>query len=171
MKKIEVKVAGHNITQLNETEYEAENMFQKLDFHFDTGRPEAVEVFVFDSQLQTQGKDDPCITAFYAADLEEAVIKAMSLSRDALIKALSANENDVVEGLRAIANRLSSMPNSEEETVLFPSWDKDVEDENKPLIKEAARAILASDVEPDEGTHVPLKSVMALLHYVADMME
>ena len=81
MEKREIQVAGHTITQLNETEYEAENKFQRLDFYFDTGHPDAVEVFVFDSEKPTQGQQDPCITAFYAANLKEAVTKAMSIRR------------------------------------------------------------------------------------------
>lgn len=171
MEKRIIQVAGYPITQLNETEYEAENKFQKLDFHFDTGRPEAVEVFVFNSEIPTQGTQDPCITAFYAADLEEAVIKAMDFKREALVKADSNNLADVVEKLRDIAAVLAAIPNADTQTVLFPGWHEGYAEETEPQIKEAAKAILASGIPPDEGTYVALKSVAALLHYVADMME
>lgn len=170
MEKREIQVAGYTITQLDGTEYEAENKLQRLDFHFDTGRPEAVEVFVFDSDIPTQGGQDPCIAAFYSADLDEAVTKAMELKRNTLLQT-NLDKDDVVSKLREIATRLESTPNADNESVLFPGWHEGYEEESEPLIKEAARAILASGVEPDEGTHVPLKSVAALIHYVADMME
>lgn len=171
MKKKTIQVAGYTVTQLNETEYEAENKFQKLNFHFDTGRADAVEVFVFDSELPTHGAQDPCVATFYAADLEEAVIKAMNLKREGLSIAQLAAPDSMVERLRDIANRLSAAPNADTETVLFPGWHEGYEEEAEPLIKEAAKAILASGISPDEGTQVSVKSVAALLHYVADMME
>ncbi len=55
--------------------------------------------------------------------------------------------------------------------VLFPGWHEGYEDNNEPLIKEAAAAILAREVEPDEGTYVSQRAVAALIHYIADMME
>jgi hypothetical protein len=171
MDKRNIQVAGYTVTQLNETEYEAENKFQKLDFHFDTGRPEAVEVFVFDSEVPTQGGQDPCVAAFYAEDLEEAVVKAMNLKCDALPKANPNSTDEIVQSLRDIANRLTATPNPATQTVLFPGWHEGYEEGAEPLIKEAARAILASGVSPDEGTRIRLTSVAALLHYVADMME
>jgi hypothetical protein len=70
MRKRQIQIAGHTITQLNETEYEAENKDQNLDFYFDDAHPDAVEVFAFDSTIETQGETDPCIAAFYAEDLE-----------------------------------------------------------------------------------------------------
>ena len=73
--------------------------------------------------------------------------------------------------LRDIADRLAAETNAATKTVLFPGWDEEVEEEAEPLIKEAARAILAAGVEPDEGTRVPLKSLAALIRYIADMME
>jgi len=170
MEKREVQIAGYTITQLNETEYEAENKFQRLDFHFDTGRSEAVEVFVFDSDISTQESQDPCISAFYSADLDEAVRKAMELKRIKLLET-NSDKDDVVSKLRDIANRLTSKPNADNEAVLFPGWHEGYEEEREPLIKEAAHAILASGIKPDEGKRVPLKSVAALIHYLADMME
>ena len=84
MEKRNVEVAGYPVTQISETEYEAENPSQDLDFYFDVGREEAVEVFVFDSKLPTKGTQDPCITVFYGEDLEDAVIRAMSLRRESV---------------------------------------------------------------------------------------
>jgi hypothetical protein len=80
---MQIQVTGYTITQLTETEYEAENKGQSLDFYFDTGHPNAVEVFIFDSKISTQGEgdQDPYITSFYAANLEDAVSKAMGLTR------------------------------------------------------------------------------------------
>jgi hypothetical protein len=54
---------------------------------------------------------------------------------------------------------------------LASSGNSVYEGEREQLIKEAARAILASDVKADEGTRVPIKAVAALIHHVADMME
>lgn len=81
MDKSQIQVAGYLITQLNETECEAENKAQEMDFYFVAGHPDAVEVFVFDSRIPTHGAEDPCVTAFYAADLKEAVNKAIALTR------------------------------------------------------------------------------------------
>jgi hypothetical protein len=39
------------------------------------------------------------------------------------------------------------------------------------LVKEAAGAILARGISPDEGTYVSQKSLAALIHYIADMLE
>jgi hypothetical protein len=99
MEKRNVEVAGYPVTQLNETEYEAENPSQDLDFYFDAGREEAVEVFVFDSKLPTKGTQDPCITAFYAEDLEDAVVRAMSLRRESFIK---SQETDVINASEVV---------------------------------------------------------------------
>jgi hypothetical protein len=169
MEKKEIQVAGFVITQLDETEYEAVNEQQKLDFHFDTGNPAAVEVFVFDSNLPTEGGKDPCITAFYAEDLETAVRQAMALTR----RSLEGSERlyNVVERLREVARRLEADPRADTKTVLFPGWHEEFEEGREPLIKEAASGILAKGIEPDEGTHVSQKAVAALIHYVADMME
>jgi hypothetical protein len=83
MEKMQILITGYTLTKLTEIEYEAENKEQGLDFYFDTGHPNAVEVFVFDSRIPTQGEQDPYITVFYAANLEEAVSKAMALTREA----------------------------------------------------------------------------------------
>jgi hypothetical protein len=79
MEKREIQIAGFTITQLTETEYEAENKEQGLDFYFDEQAADVVEVLVFDSDVPTQGEQDPCITTFYAEDLEDAVSRAMAL--------------------------------------------------------------------------------------------
>jgi hypothetical protein len=165
MEKREIQVAAYTVTQLNETEYEALNEQQRLDFHFDMGNPAAVEVFVFDSNLPTEGGEDPCITVFYAEDLETAVRQAMALTR----RSLEGTERlyNVVERLREISRRLEADPNANTKTVLFPGWHEEFE----ALIREAASAILAAGIEPDEGTQVTQHSVAALIHYIADMME
>jgi hypothetical protein len=169
VKKKQIQVAGHTITQLTETEYEAENKGQNLDFYFDTGHPNAVEVFVFDSLIPTQGDQDPHVTVFYAADLEEAVSKAMALTRRALEE--SSRYYNVVQRLRDIANRLTAAPDVDSKAILFPGWHEDFEGDHEQLIREAASAILAAGVEPDKGKYVSQKAVAALLHYIADMME
>src|SRR4051794_22618160 len=129
MERQEINIAGHSITQVDETEYECENENQKLDFHFDAGHPDAVEVFVFDSDIPTHGEQDPCITAFYAESLEDAVIKAMSIQRDSLMQLASSGNSVMVKLLRGISNKLSANPNSDTETVLFPCWDAEYEGE------------------------------------------
>jgi hypothetical protein len=169
VEKTPIQIAGHTITQLTETEYEAENKEQSLDFYFDTGHPNAVEVFVFDSRIPTQGDQDPYITVFYAANLEEAVSKAMALTRRGLEG--SSRYYNVVQRLRDIANRLEVAPDIDSKAILFPGWHEDFEGDREQLIREAASAILAAGVEPDEGKYVSQKAVAALLHYIADMME
>jgi len=169
MRKREIQISGYTITQLSETEYEAVNEQQKIDFHFDTGNPAAVEVFVFDSDVPTEGGEDPCITAFYAEDLETAVRQAMALTR----RSLEGSERlyNVVERLREVSRRLEADPRADTKTVLFPGWHEEFEGEREALIREAASAILAQGIEPDKGTHVPQRAVAALIHYIADMME
>jgi hypothetical protein len=169
MEKRYLQIAGYDVTQLSETEYEAENKEQGLDFHFDTSNPAAVEVFAFDSTLPTDGEQDPCVAAFYAENLQDAVIRAMSLQRASLER--RGRHYNVVLRLRDIANRLESELNAETKTVLFPGWHEGYEGEYEPLIREAASAILASALDPDEGTEVSYKAVAALIHYIADMME
>lgn len=169
VEKTQIQVSGHTITQLTETEYEAENNVQNLDFYFDTGHPNAVEVFAFDSRIPTQGDQDPYITVFYAANLEEAVNKAMALTRRALEG--SSRYYNVVQRLRDIANRLDAAPDADSKAILFPGWHEDFEGDREQLIRQAASAILAAEIEPDEGKYVSQKAVAALLHYVADMME
>jgi hypothetical protein len=169
MGKRDIQVAGYTITQLCETEYEAVNEQQKLDFHLDTGNPAAVEVFVFDSNLPTEGGLDPCFTAFHAEDLETAVRQAMTLTRRSLEG--SQRLYNVVERLREVARRLEAAPNAYTKMILFPGWHEEFEEGREPLIKEAATAILAQGIVPDESTYVSLRSVAALIHYIADMME
>lgn len=169
VEKTHIQVSGYTITQLTETEYEAENKRQGLDFYFDTGHPNAVEVFVFDSRIPTQGDQDPYITVFYAADLNDAVSKAMVLTRKALEG--SSRYYNVVQRLRDIANRLEATPDVDSKSILFPGWHADFEGDREQLIREAASAILAAGVEPDEGKYVSQKAMAALLHYIADMME
>lgn len=88
-------------------------------------------------------------------------------------------ENEV-EKLRQISQELASMPGAEQKTILFPGWDSNYPEEPEPLIKKAARAVLAQKVarvilaeglSPDEGEKVSLKEIAALIHYIADMLE
>jgi len=81
MEKQTVEIGGYSITKLNDTDYEAANPLQELDFYFEADDPEEVKVFVFDSLKPTKGKDDPCLAVFYAADLEEAVTDVMKFTK------------------------------------------------------------------------------------------
>lgn len=76
-----------------------------------------------------------------------------------------------VEQLRTVSNNLESDLLSQFKTELFPGWDKEYDDEQEKLVREAARAILAENLSPDEGTQVSHKSLAALIHYIADMIE
>jgi hypothetical protein len=169
MDKRQIQIAGYTITQLDETEYEAENSEQSLDFYICAEHPDAVEVFVYDSAVPTEGEQDPCIAAFYAQDLETAVHQAMSLTRRALEG--TRRYYGVVLRLRDVAKHLESDPDADEKAVLFPGWHEGFGGENAPLIKEAATAILAEGVDPDQGTYISKKALAALIHYLADMME
>jgi hypothetical protein len=77
----------------------------------------------------------------------------------------------VVERLREVSRRLEADPHANNKTVLFPGWHEKLEGERESLIKEAASSILAQGIEPDDGTPVSQRSVAALIHYIADMME
>ncbi len=79
--------------------------------------------------------------------------------------------HESVEKLREASNSLDSDSLREIKKVLFPGWDKEVENDQELLIKEAASAILANSVSPDEGTYVSQKAIAALIHYIADMLE
>ena len=169
MDKKQIDIAGYTITQLDETEYEAENKEQGLDFYFDTGHPSAIEVFVFDGSIPTQGEQDPCIAAFYAGDLETAVRQAMALTRHGLQG--TRRYYNVVVRLRDVAKRLDADQDADEKTVLFPGWHQGDEETNELLVRAAAKAILAEGIEPDEGTYISKKELAALIQYIADMME
>src|SRR5947209_18112823 len=110
MENREIQIASYTITQLDETQYKAVNEQQKLDFHFRTGNPEAVEVFVFDRLKHTEDVIDPCITMFYAEDLEAAVRQAMALTRRSL--EVSERLYNVVERLRDVGRRLEADPHA-----------------------------------------------------------
>jgi hypothetical protein len=81
------------------------------------------------------------------------------------------SRTDNVDKLRGIADNLDSDPLSEIKQILFPGWDKEIENDQELLIKEAAGAILANGISRDEGTYISQKSLAALIHYIADMME
>ncbi len=169
MSRKQVQIAGHCVTQITESEYEAENRDQGLDFYFDTGRQEAVEVLVFDSRISNHGEKDPYIANFYSSNLETAVNKAMSLTRQSLEG--SSLHYNVVERLREVANRLAADSHANTKTVLFPGWHEGYEEGSEQLIKQAAAAILAKGIEPDDGSHVSQEALAALIYYIADMME
>ena len=76
-----------------------------------------------------------------------------------------------VETLRAISTEIDQDILSQFKFVYFPGWDKTIEGSQENLIREAARAILADNISPDNGTFVSRKSLSALIHYVADMLE
>jgi hypothetical protein len=81
----------------------------------------------------------------------------------------SINEN--VEILRSVSNNIDSDVLAKFKFVLFPGWDKNIEDNQEEYVREAAKAILANNITADEGTYVSRKSLSALIHYVADMLE
>lgn len=76
-----------------------------------------------------------------------------------------------VDTLRTVSNDLDSNPLAQFKFVLFPGWDKEFEGKQEELVRQAARAILAENISPDNGTYVSQKSISALIHYIADMLE
>jgi hypothetical protein len=76
-----------------------------------------------------------------------------------------------IETLRKVSNDLGSNCLAQFKFVKFPGWDKNWDEEQEKLIRESAKAILAKDVSPDEGIFVSQKSIAALIHYIADMLE
>ena len=90
---------------------------------------------------------------------------------------MTETRNQVMNELRANAEKLEAMPLKT--TILFPGWDLEYEARNGDdariargaRIRAAARAILAEGCSPDGGTNVHMKSVGALVHYIADMLE
>ena len=90
MKNKIVKIGGYEITQLSETDFEAQNLKQELDFYFEKNDLE-FDVFIFDSRIQGKrnrtliSKDntqDAFLGIFSASDLEEAVTDAMQCTRE-----------------------------------------------------------------------------------------
>lgn len=79
--------------------------------------------------------------------------------------------NKIVEKLRDTSNELNNQKFAEMSFVVFPGWHKGFEDETEPLIKEAAKAILAEDITEDEHNLISYKALAALIHYIADMLE
>lgn len=84
---------------------------------------------------------------------------------------MNGSKDEIVEKLRAISNQLEADPLAQFKFTLFPGWDVEVENNQELLIKEAARAISADGILPDNGTHVSQKALAAIIHYIADMME
>lgn len=78
----------------------------------------------------------------------------------------------VINLLRYAADLLEAMPAEDQQ--LYVGWDMgeavEVGGDRYPKIKEAARAILATE-NSDEHSTVPINSVGCLIRYVADMME
>lgn len=79
--------------------------------------------------------------------------------------------DEIVEELFELSEKLSNIDEAATRTVTFVGWHEGSDGPNAPSIREAAKAILASGLAEDEGTEVPLKSIAALLGYVAAMME
>ncbi|MDX6695296.1 MAG: hypothetical protein QOF02_2899 [Blastocatellia bacterium] len=79
--------------------------------------------------------------------------------------------NEVVQELFGISEKLSNIDDADTRTITFVGWHEGFDDPNAPQVREAAKAILASGLTEDEGTKVPLKSIAALLGYIAAMME
>jgi hypothetical protein len=171
MEKERISVAGFTVYRLGEGKFEAENLAERYDFYFDETKRGSVDTFVFDSDLPTSGPVDPCVASFSSTSLDEAVVEAMSFTRRRSESLSLFSLRDFVERLRLLSNELEASPGSEARSVLFPGWDDEFRDKPEPHIKETARAILAEGVEPDEGTYVPAKSIAALLHFIADMMD
>lgn len=84
---------------------------------------------------------------------------------------MSGSRDKTVEKLREITGQLENDPLAKFKTTLFPGWDAEVENNQEVLIKEAAGAILAKGISPDNGTEVSQEAIAALIHYIADMME
>lgn len=90
---------------------------------------------------------------------------------------------NAVHRLRQAANRLESedaerLSSGKDNTVLFPGWDEPFEEMEAGgqapagvMIREAARAILAETVAPDDGTRVTRRALAELMRYIADMAE
>jgi phage gpG-like protein len=81
----------------------------------------------------------------------------------------SINEN--VEILRSVSNNIESDVLAKFKFALFPGWHETIEGNDEKHVREAAKAILANNITADEGTYVSRKSLAALIHYVADMLE
>lgn len=75
MQKQEIEIAGYKITKLSETEFEAANPEQELDFYFEFNEKNEVDAFVFDSRYLFPNCD--CLHSFTEENLEEAVRSAM----------------------------------------------------------------------------------------------
>ncbi len=84
MKNKTVKVGECLLTQLNETEFEYENLEQELDFHFIMENLDEVTVIVFDSLLPTNDQTKSDLGVFSASSLEEAVSDVRQLTKDNL---------------------------------------------------------------------------------------
>jgi hypothetical protein len=84
MKNKAIKVGGCVLTQLNETEFEYENLEQGLDFHFVVEKSDEVTVIIFDSLLPTNNQTKSDLGVFTASNLEEAVSDVRQLTKDNL---------------------------------------------------------------------------------------
>lgn len=84
---------------------------------------------------------------------------------------MNGSKDEIIEKLRTISNQLDADLLAKFKNTYFPGWDFAFDGEQGCLIREAAKGILAKNISKDEGTYVSQKSIAALLHYVADMME
>lgn len=91
MEKQKVKIGGYEITQLSETDYEAENPKQELDFYFEKTDLDEIDVFIFDSRIKgkrnrtlisKENEPDAFLGIFSADSLEDAVTDAMQMTRE-----------------------------------------------------------------------------------------
>lgn len=79
--------------------------------------------------------------------------------------------DEIVEELFEISEKLSNIDEAATRTVTFAGWHEGFDGPDAPNVREAAKAILASGLTENEGTEVSLKSIAALLGYIAAMME
>ncbi len=80
MQKHEIEIAGYKITKLSDTEFEAENLEQNLDFFIEKNDEDEFDVFVFDSKIKClsgNSNTDPLVFNFQCDTLEDAVKDAM----------------------------------------------------------------------------------------------
>lgn len=92
MTKKMVKIAGYNVTQLSETDYEIANPQEQLDFYFEVNvELGEVECLVFDSTIPNRSKDYPFLQVYSAKTIEEAVADVIQF-KIADIKRIAASE-------------------------------------------------------------------------------
>lgn len=78
----DIEIAGYKVKQLTEKTYEGNNEAEQIDFHITIAKSNEIEVFIFDSNIPTDGDEDPFLEVYTATSLEEAVEYAMTWCRD-----------------------------------------------------------------------------------------